>query len=95
MLRDHKKGLKRLKYSSLHLFRSTFSEFTMRHGKDARFKDIPKMRERETLFAEFVSELRKMAKEALQKKKDGVDEKVMSNCSFGGRAWYPTENRSN
>ena len=67
----------------------------MRHGKDARFKDIPKMRERETLFVEFVSELRKMAKEASQKKKDGVDEKVMSNCSCGGRAWYPTENRSN
>lgn len=56
--------------------RTTFSEFSLKHGKDERFKDIAKMREREGLFSDYVAELRKLEREASQKKKDFVDEKV-------------------
>lgn len=51
------------------------------------------MKERETLFAEFVAELRKMEKEASQKRKDNVDDKVMSVCSIGGRGLVPNRIR--
>jgi transcription elongation regulator 1 len=57
--------------------RTTFSEFSLKHGKDERFKDIAKMKERESLFSEYVAELRKLERQASQKKKDFVDEKVM------------------
>jgi transcription elongation regulator 1 len=57
--------------------RTTFSEFSLKHSKDERFKDIAKMKDRESLFSEYVTELRKLEREASQKKKDFVDEKVM------------------
>lgn len=41
------------------------------------------MKERESLFADYVAELRKLEREASQKKKEFVDEKVM--CYF----WCP------
>lgn len=56
----------------------------MKYGKDVRFKDIPKMKERETLFADHVAELRKLEREASQKKKDIVDETVMLSLCCGG-----------
>ena len=40
-------------------FRSSFSDFASRYGKDERFKAVEKMREREQLFAEFLTELKK------------------------------------
>ena len=35
----------------------------MRHGRDPRFKSIEKMKDRETIFTEFMTSLRKREKE--------------------------------
>lgn len=43
--------------------KSTFSEFALKFGKDERFKVIEKMREREQLFTEYVTELKKASKQ--------------------------------
>ncbi|XP_033632765.1 transcription elongation regulator 1-like [Asterias rubens] len=43
--------------------KSSFSEYAQKHGKDARFKSIEKMRDRESLFNEFIQQIRKAAKE--------------------------------
>lgn len=51
---------------------STFSEFAMKYGKDDRFKGIEKMKERESLFTEFVAELKKKEKDNLKIVQDKV-----------------------
>lgn len=43
-------------------FRSNFSDFAMKYGKDERFKAMEKMRDREQLFSEYLSELKKASK---------------------------------
>ncbi|XP_036381329.1 transcription elongation regulator 1 [Megalops cyprinoides] len=43
--------------------RTTFSEFAAKHAKDARFKAIEKMKDREAIFTEFMAALRKKEKE--------------------------------
>ncbi|GAB6025446.1 hypothetical protein CHUAL_011191 [Chamberlinius hualienensis] len=43
--------------------KSTFSEFAQRFGRDERFRNIEKMRERENIFCDYISELRKKEKE--------------------------------
>ncbi|KAL4631262.1 transcription elongation regulator 1 isoform X1 [Arapaima gigas] len=43
--------------------RMTFSEFASKHAKDARFKAIEKMKDREVMFTEFMTALRKKEKE--------------------------------
>ncbi|XP_046850381.1 transcription elongation regulator 1-like [Xenia sp. Carnegie-2017] len=73
-LKEKKDAFKALLEEAKVSSRTTFSEFSMKYGKDVRFKDIPKMKERETLFADHVAELRKLEREASQKKKDIVDE---------------------
>lgn len=52
--------------------RTTFSEFAMKYGKDDRFKGIEKMKDRESLFTEFMAELKKKEKENLKFKQDKV-----------------------
>lgn len=44
-------------------FRTTFSEFAAKHARDTRFKAIEKMKDRETIFTEFMTSLRKKEKE--------------------------------
>lgn len=44
----------------------------MKYGKDERFKGIEKMKERESLFTEFVTELKKKEKENIKFKQDKV-----------------------
>ena len=44
------------------LFRSNFSDFAMKFGKDERFKAMEKMRDREQLFSEYLAELKKASK---------------------------------
>ena len=70
--------------------RTTFSEFAQKFGKESRFKSIEKMRERESLYNEFMMQVRKQAKE------EGISkaEKVGSNGAFlhggwggGGEVW--------
>ncbi|XP_056261961.1 transcription elongation regulator 1-like isoform X3 [Pseudoliparis swirei] len=43
--------------------RTTFSEFAVKHGRDPRFKTIEKMKDRETIFVEFINAIRKREKE--------------------------------
>lgn len=52
-------------------FRSSFSDVAAKFGKDERFKAIEKMRERESIFNDHLSDLRKKEKEerTLQKEK--------------------------
>merc|ERR1712099_192978 len=54
-----KKILEEAKLSS----KSGFSDFANKNGKDERFKGVEKMRERESLFNEHLSELRRKEKE--------------------------------
>lgn len=44
-------------------FRTTFSEFAMKHGRDQRFKNIDKMKDREAIFVEFMTAMKKREKE--------------------------------
>lgn len=43
--------------------RTTFSEFAVKHGRDPRFKTIEKMKDREAIFMEFITAIRKREKE--------------------------------
>lgn len=43
--------------------RTTFSEFAMKHGRDQRFKNIDKMKDREAIFVEFMTAMKKREKE--------------------------------
>lgn len=44
-------------------YRTTFSEFAVKHGRDPRFKTIEKMKDREAIFVEFITAMRKRDKE--------------------------------
>ncbi|CAB3982762.1 transcription elongation regulator 1-like, partial [Paramuricea clavata] len=90
-LKEKKEAFKALLEEAKVSSRTTFNEFSLKHSKDERFKDIAKMKDREGLFSEYVKELRNLAREASQKKKDFVDEKVkeeyfqlVSEQSLGG-----------
>lgn len=78
----HSKMTSILNLDSLSLFlffhRTTFSEFAQKHGKEARFKAIEKMREREGLYNEYMLHVRRQAKE------EGISkaEKVGSSSAF-------------
>ncbi|KAM4037956.1 transcription elongation regulator 1 [Anomaloglossus baeobatrachus] len=52
--------------------RSTFSEFATKHAKDHRFKSIEKMKDRETLFSEYMVAARKKEKEDSKNKGEKV-----------------------
>lgn len=56
----------------LFLLRSSFSEFCQRFGKDERYKAIEKVRERESLFNEYLLDVRRREKEDKQLKKEQV-----------------------
>uniref|UniRef100_H3DFE3 Transcription elongation regulator 1 n=1 Tax=Tetraodon nigroviridis TaxID=99883 RepID=H3DFE3_TETNG len=43
--------------------RTTFSEFAVKYGRDPRFKTIEKMKDREAIFVEFMTAMRKREKE--------------------------------
>lgn len=52
--------------------RSTFSDFNHRYSKDERFRGVEKTRERESLFNEFIVEVRRKEKD----ERDAQREKV-------------------
>lgn len=56
----------------LFLCRSSFSDFAQKHGRDERFKNVEKMRERESLFNEYLLEVRKREKEEKTAKREQV-----------------------
>ena len=65
--------------------RSSFSDFASKYGKDDRFKGIEKMRERESLFTDFVSDVRRREKE----EKSSQREKVGSINDSHGMLFVP------
>ncbi|XP_065216790.1 transcription elongation regulator 1 [Planococcus citri] len=52
--------------------KSSFSDFSSKYGKDERFRNIEKMRERESLFNEFILDVRKREKEEKNHKKEQI-----------------------
>jgi transcription elongation regulator 1 len=62
-LKQHKEDFRKLMEDAGLMSKSTFSEFAQKYGKDERFKNIEKMRDRESLFNEFISDLRKKERE--------------------------------
>lgn len=50
--------------------KSSFSEFAQKYAKDERLRAIEKMRERESLFNEYIIEVRKRAKEETQNRRE-------------------------
>lgn len=52
--------------------RSSFSEFSQRNAKEERYRAIEKVRERESLFNEFIVEVRRREKEDKQLRKEQV-----------------------
>ncbi|CAI9726452.1 transcription elongation regulator 1-like [Octopus vulgaris] len=57
--------------------KSSFSDFAAKYGKDERFKGIEKMRERESMFSDYVSELRKKEKEEKSTQKERLKAEFM------------------
>lgn len=64
--------------------RSSFSDFASKYGKEERFKAIEKMREREGIFSDFVSDLRRKEKEekSQQKEKVSTDHVLYWTCEY-------------
>lgn len=56
--------------------RSSFSDFAQKFAKDERFKGVEKMRERESLFNEYLIEVRKREKEEKSQRREQVSEKT-------------------
>lgn len=53
-------------------FRSSYSDFAAKYGKEDRFRGIEKTRERESLFADFLVDLRYKEKEESRNQKEKV-----------------------
>ncbi|XP_016392541.1 transcription elongation regulator 1-like [Sinocyclocheilus rhinocerous] len=62
---------KMMEDAKLHI-RTTFSEFAAKHSKDPRFKAIEKMKDREAMFTEFMTALRKKDKDDSKNKVEKV-----------------------
>lgn len=50
--------------------RSTYSEFSQKHGKDGRFRNIERSRDRETFFNEFISDLKRKERDDKEKSRE-------------------------
>ncbi|KAG7263888.1 hypothetical protein CRUP_034227 [Coryphaenoides rupestris] len=77
--------------------RTTFSEFGVRHGRDPRFKSIEKMKDREAIFTEFMTALRKREKEDSktrgEKLKIEFFELMAEHHIEGGHRWSKVKDR--
>merc|ERR1712141_95268 len=56
----------------------TYSEFAHKHGKEDRFKGIEKSRERESLFNDFMTDIKKKDKEERAAKRDAAKKDFVS-----------------
>ncbi|ESO09267.1 hypothetical protein HELRODRAFT_156427 [Helobdella robusta] len=74
-LKEKKELFKQLMEEAKLTSKSSFSDFSTKYGRDERFKNVDKTRERESLFADFLVELRHREKEESKLQK----EKVKSN----------------
>lgn len=69
--------------------KSSFSDFAAKYSKDDRFRNIEKMRERESLFDEFLLEVRRREKEEKAAKREQVSLLSFQNKGGSGR-WVRT-----
>uniref|UniRef100_A0A4W5N528 Transcription elongation regulator 1 n=1 Tax=Hucho hucho TaxID=62062 RepID=A0A4W5N528_9TELE len=77
--------------------RTTFSEFASKHAKDPRFKAIEKMKDREAIFIEFMTALKKKEKEDSknrgEKVKQDFFELLGDHQLDGGQRWSKVKDR--
>ncbi|XP_078142779.1 transcription elongation regulator 1 isoform X1 [Centroberyx gerrardi] len=77
--------------------RTTFSEFAVKHGRDPRFKTIEKMKDREAIFTEFITALRKREKEDSKSRGEKVKQDFFELLSEqhieGGQRWSKVKER--
>lgn len=85
-LREKKDDYKKLLEESKLTIKSTFSEFSNRHGRDSRFKGIEKMREREALFNEFLTELKARQKEEAREQEEKASSHMLMYLAI---QWSP------
>lgn len=69
-LREKKDAFRQLLDEAKLHGKSSFSDFASKYGKEERFKAIEKMREREAIFSDFVSDLRRKEKEEKSHQKE-------------------------
>ncbi|XP_056910401.1 transcription elongation regulator 1 isoform X2 [Takifugu flavidus] len=71
--------------------RTTFSEFAVKFGRDPRFKTIEKMKDREAIFVEFITAMRKREKEDSKTRGEKVRQDFFDLLSDqhveGGQRW--------
>uniref|UniRef100_A0A8C8CFA0 Transcription elongation regulator 1 n=1 Tax=Oncorhynchus tshawytscha TaxID=74940 RepID=A0A8C8CFA0_ONCTS len=77
--------------------RTTFSEFASKHAKDQRFKAIEKMKDREAIFIEFMTSLKKKEKEDSknrgEKVKQDFFELLGDHHLDGGQRWSKVKDK--
>uniref|UniRef100_A0A1A8G2Y1 Transcription elongation regulator 1 n=2 Tax=Nothobranchius korthausae TaxID=1143690 RepID=A0A1A8G2Y1_9TELE len=77
--------------------KTTFSEFAMKHGRDPRFKSIEKMKDREVIFIEFMTALRKRDKEDSKSRGEKVKQDFYDLLSDqhieGSQRWSKVKDR--
>ncbi|XP_069002240.1 transcription elongation regulator 1 isoform X3 [Embiotoca jacksoni] len=77
--------------------RTTFSEFAVKHGRDPRFKTIEKMKDREAIFIEFITAMRKREKEDSKSRGEKVRQDFFDLISDqhieGGQRWSKVKER--
>lgn len=71
-LREKKDAFRDLLIEAKVTLKSNFSDFAAKNSKDERFKDIDKMRERENLFYDYHSELKRREREDRTKEREKV-----------------------
>ena len=69
-------------------YRSSFSDFASKYGKEERFRGIEKMRDREGLFSDYVSDLRRKEKEESKSQKEKVCVSLCLSVGRGNKAWH-------
>lgn len=77
--------------------RTTFSEFAMKHGRDQRFKNIDKMKDREAIFVEFMTAMKKRDKEDSKSRGEKVKQDFFELLSDqhveAGQRWSKVKER--
>ncbi|XP_061595535.1 transcription elongation regulator 1 isoform X2 [Cololabis saira] len=77
--------------------RTTFSEFALKHGRDPRFKTIEKMKDREVIFMEFITAVRKREKEDSKSRGEKVKQDFFDLLSDqhieGNQRWSKVKER--
>ena len=62
--------------------KSSFTEFAAKHSKDERYRNIEKMRDRESLFDEYLLDVRRKEKEEKAAKREKVSLIYVLKCAF-------------